>query len=131
MIVVDASAVLSFLLREPDANVFESKLMSIKGGLISVSSVMEIAMKLVRAGGVHADAKVDAAITLFGLTICSIDLQQLGCARAAFRTYGKGQGHSAQLNFSDCFSYALAKTHDVPLLFKGNDFSQTDIVSAL
>ena len=122
MIVVDASAVLSFLLREPDASAFERKLMSIEGGLISVSSVMEIAMKLVRSGGAQADVKVDAAIALFDLTVHPIDLQQLGCARDAFLRYGKGMGHLAQLNFGDCFAYALAMERGEALLYKGEDF---------
>jgi len=52
-------------------------------------------------------------------------------AARAFRAFGKGQGHPAQLNFGDCMSYAVAKVRDVPLLYKGSDFAQTDIVSAL
>ena len=54
---------------------------------------------------------------------------ETNAAYAAFVTFGKGSGHSAGLNFGDLFSYALAKVRGLPLLFKGNDFSQTDIAS--
>jgi len=56
-----------------------------------------------------------------------VTVEQARTARAAYRAYGKGTGHPAGLNFGDCFSYALAKTTGEPLLFKGNDFSETDI----
>jgi ribonuclease VapC len=56
---------------------------------------------------------------------------QARIAREAYRDFGKGSGHAAQLNFGDCFAYALAKATGEPLLFKGNDFSQTDIACAI
>jgi len=56
---------------------------------------------------------------------------QARIAREAYRDFGKGSGHPAQLNFGDCFAYALAKATAEPLLFKGNDFSRTDIASAI
>ena len=60
-----------------------------------------------------------------------VTAEQARIARAAYRDFGKGSGHPAQLNFGDCFAYALATTAAEPLLFNGNDFSQTDLASAL
>jgi ribonuclease VapC len=56
---------------------------------------------------------------------------QAQLARQAYRDFGKGSGHPAKLNFGDCFAYALAKTKNEPMLFKGDDFSRTDIVAAI
>ena len=65
------------------------------------------------------------------VSVQPVSVQQAKIASLAFQTFGKGTGHGAGLNFGDCFSYALAKALDVPLLYKGNDFAKTDIVSAL
>jgi ribonuclease VapC len=64
------------------------------------------------------------------ITVVPIDRETATAAVAAFAAYGKGRGHPAQLNLADCMSYACARTYGVPLLFKGNDFSKTDIASA-
>ncbi len=74
--------------------------------------------------------EVDSLIDDVGISIVPFDPSQMKAAREAFRRFGKGR-HKAALNLGDCFSYALAKTFDAPLLFKGNDFSLTDLKSAL
>ena len=77
---------------------------------------------------------VDEALVEFvgvALRVIDVDGNQIVIAREAHLRYGKGLGHPAQLNFGDCFSYALAKSLDVPLLYKGDDFAKTDIKSAL
>ncbi|MGA0597168.1 PIN domain-containing protein [Enterovirga sp. CN4-39] len=61
----------------------------------------------------------------------AFSVEMFDAAQVAFRRYGRGRGHPAKLNFGDCMSYAVAKVHGIPLLYKGEDFSQTDIVSAL
>ena len=73
----------------------------------------------------------DAFIRESRVTIEPVDEDQVRIARAAYRAYGRGSGHQARLNFGDCFSYALAKVRDEPLLFKGDDFSHTDLRSAV
>ncbi len=70
---------------------------------------------------------VDEVIEMLALQIVPFDLSQARIAREAYAKYGKGSGHKAQLNFGDCFAYALAIDTDRPLLFKGNDFAQTDV----
>lgn len=77
------------------------------------------------------DEWLDALIAREDIRIEPVTEIQARVARAAFREYGKGMGHPAGLNFGDCFAYALAKSLDIPLLYKGDDFSKTDIVSAL
>lgn len=72
----------------------------------------------------------DLFVLKAGIEVAAVDTEQAKIARAAFRKFGKGR-HAANLNFGDCFSYALAKALEAPLLFKGNDFSQTDIEAAV
>jgi ribonuclease VapC len=74
-----------------------------------------------------ASRHVDELVTRARLIIEPVTAEQAAIARAAYRDFGKGSGHPAQLNFGDCFAYALAKSADEPLLFKGEDFSRTDV----
>lgn len=86
-------------------------------------------MVLTRWFGEAAEAALDAFVREAGAEIVAFDLPQLRAAQGAYRRFGKGR-HPAALNFGDCMSYALAKVCDEPLLFKGGDFSQTDIAVA-
>jgi ribonuclease VapC len=131
MIVVDASAILAILLEEDDGEQFAQSILSVSSSVISVSSVLECTIKMLREHSVAMDNRVDLFLSEANCSVVPIELDQLATARTAFGRYGKGMGHPAQLNFGDCFSYALATTRNLPLLFKGNDFSQTDIISAL
>jgi len=78
-----------------------------------------------------ASRRLDELIRQSGISIEPVDEIQAVMAREAYRDFGRGSGHPAQLNFGDCFAYALARRLAEPLLFKGNDFAQTDIASAL
>ncbi len=79
----------------------------------------------------QCETLIDSFFASSRVTIEPIGLEDLQLARDAHIRYGKGTGHPAQLNFGDCFSYALAKRLAAPLLYKGNDFAKTDIKSAL
>lgn len=131
MIVVDASALLAVLLDEPDAPEMAMCITGAERCCVSVSSVFECSMKLQGLAGRAADGRLDVFLTEIGIEIVPIDLAQLAGARQAFGLYGKAMGHPARLNFGDCFSYALARSRNVPLLFKGHDFTHTDITPAL
>jgi ribonuclease VapC len=131
MIVVDASAILSVLLREPGFEAHRAAITDETTRLVSAASVLECSIRLFRLGGAVMERELDVFLDQFGLSCVDVDAAQLAAARDAFRRYGKGTGHPAALNFGDCFSYALAKTRDLPLLFKGADFAATDIRSAL
>jgi ribonuclease VapC len=75
--------------------------------------------------------RYDELIEEAQITIEPVTMEQARIARQAYRDYGKGSGHPAQLNFGDCFSYALARDKREPILFKGDDFGHTDLRSAL
>ena len=134
MIVVDTSALVAIYLGEPDAEALAARIAGDEDPVMSVASFLECTMVLrakKRIAGAEADAWLEAFVGAAPIRLVEVDLDQAQLAREAHRRYGKGMGPSAQLNFGDCFAYALARSLDAPLLFKGNDFSQTDIVSAL
>lgn len=78
-----------------------------------------------------ASRRFDALLTTARIQVADVTAGQALLARGAYRDFGKGSGHPAGLNFGDCFAYALAKDRDQSLLFKGDDFGHTDVVSAL
>ena len=79
----------------------------------------------------QAEAWLDEFLASAGIRIEPVTLEQLSLARLAHIQFGKGTGHGAALNFGDCFAYALARAKGVPLLFKGDDFSRTDVAAAI
>jgi len=95
---------------------------------LSAVSLVETAMVIEYKKGVAGAKKLDEWLANLSPIIVEFDHQQAKLARTAWREYGKGR-HPAKLNFGDCCSYALAKQLNKPLLFKGNDFSQTDMGS--
>ena len=98
---------------------------------ISAANLLEAYLVIDGARVPEQSAALDATIYDLELVIAPVVHQHIEIARDAYRRYGKGSGHGARLNFGDCFAYALAKSRNVPLLFIGDDFSQTDIASAL
>ena len=134
MIVVDTSAIIAILKVEPDAELLAQAIERDSTPLISAVSVMECSI-VMRAAKLlsdsDAEARLDRMVTGAGMQIRDVTAEHLAIARTAHIQYGKGTAHPARLNFGDCFAYALAKSLHVPLLYKGNDFTQTDIASAL
>jgi ribonuclease VapC len=98
--------------------------------LISTVSVVEARLVIHGRRGQRGMVLAEGLLRLPAFEIVPPGAADMDAAYAAFVAYGKGSGHPANLNFGDLFSYALAKVRDLPLLFKGNDFSQTDIQSA-
>ena len=128
--VIDTSALVAILTDEPDAEQLESAIDGDTTRLMSVASVLETAMVLESRFGESGTRELDLLIQRLPIEIRPVDQDQLEWARFAFHTYGKGR-HKAGLNFGDCFSYGLAKATGERLLFKGADFSQTDLANAL
>lgn len=124
--VIDTSAILAILFNEPDAEYFETALVSDPSRLMSAASVLEASIVIESRLGEAGGQEFDQLLQVAQITIVPVTAQQIEVARQAYRTYGKGR-HPAGLNYGDCFAYALAKTTNEPLLFKGSDFSQTDI----
>ena len=97
---------------------------------MSVSNLLEATSVIEGRRGTLAGGVLDELLARLNIELIPITVDQAQEARQAWRRYGKKR-HPANLNFGDCFSYALAKTMDEPLLFKGKDFAQTDVQSAL
>lgn len=127
MIVVDASALIAILDKEPDAALYAEAIAEADSPLISAATLLEVNIVMLNRHGIKAARMVDRLIKEAGFQVESFTAQQAELAREAYARYGKGQ-KSAGLNYGDCFSYALAKATGLPLLFKGQDFSKTDIM---
>lgn len=128
--IVDTSALIAILRDEPEAETFALTLAAEQAARISAANYLETAIVIDASRDPIASRHVDELLTRAKLVIEPVTVEQVAIARAAYGDFGKGSGHPAQLNFGDCFAYALAKSADEPLLFKGEDFSRTDLVPA-
>ncbi len=121
---------MAILLDEPEATLFARVIADTPEVFVAAPSVLELYIaaeqKLARGGAIEAQTLVEAA----ALRVVDWSPRLLPLARHALLSYGKGH-HPARLNFGDCMVYALARDLNLPLLYKGNDFAQTDIRSAL
>ena len=128
--VVDTSALIAIVYRESDHERLERAIGQGNTRLLSAASALEASIVVARragpAGAQHALAILDSVVQSLGLTIEPVTAPHVILARNAYLRYGKGM-NIASLNYGDCFSYALAKDSGEPLLFKGDDFAQTDI----
>ena len=128
--VIDTSALIAIMGDEPERHTFNKLIEAAVDPCISAATLLETRMVLFARSGDTAILALDAFLLKSGMTVVEVSPRLADIAFDAHRHFGKGTGHGANLNYGDCFSYALAKYLDVPLLFKGNDFSQTDIASA-
>ncbi len=124
--VIDPSALLAIFFNERDAAKFEAAIEADTNRLISAASVLETAIVLCARYADAGEREMDLLLHKAKVKTVAVSEEQAEVGRFAFRMYGKGR-HAAGLNFGDCFSYALSKTSGEPLLFKGNDFAQTDV----
>jgi ribonuclease VapC len=124
--IVDTSALLAILYQEEDAEWFVSAIVTAPVRRMSAANFLEAAINIDAHGDAEASRQLDTFIRQAEIEIASITLEQAQIARQAYRDFGKGR-HKAGLNFGDCFAYALARSTGEPLLFKGNDFANTDI----
>lgn len=124
--VIDTSAIVAIAFNEPEAPLFEQRIGEDPVRLISAATVLEAAMVIETRLGEAGGSELDLWLHKVGVEIVAVEPEHADQARRAWRRYGKGR-HRAGLNFGDCFSYALAALSGEPLLFKGNDFSETDI----
>jgi ribonuclease VapC len=131
VIAVDTSAIVAVVLNEPERATFRSAMQRAAPVLISTVSVVEVKMVVYGRRGPRAVVFVDDMFRLPIFEITPPGVADMDAAYAAFVAFGKGSGHPAALNFGDVFSYALAKVRNLPLLFKGSDFAETDIRPAV
>jgi ribonuclease VapC len=126
-VIVDTSAIVAMLRAEPDANALSKALRGAAVLRLSAASYVELAVVIDGLGDPVLSGGLDAVLTAYRIRIEPLTESQARIARAAYQRFGKGSGHPARLNMGDCFSYALARDLDEPLLFKGDDFKLTDI----
>jgi len=129
LMVIDTSALVAILQDEPERRSFNQAIEAAERRSMSTASFVEVSMIIESRFGPDGIRDLDLFISKANIELVPGDAEQAHIARTAFRNYGKRR-HRAGLNFGDCFSYALAKTLDEPLLFKGTDFSETDVVPA-
>ncbi|HEX6898770.1 MAG TPA: type II toxin-antitoxin system VapC family toxin [Thermoanaerobaculia bacterium] len=124
--VIDTSVLIAILLAEKDAEVLTQAIARDARRLVSAFSAFEAAAVIHGRKGSAGVRELDLLLHAFGVTVVSLDSDQALLARAAYESYGKGN-HPAGLNLGDCCSYALSRSSGEPLLFKGDDFSETDL----
>jgi len=127
---VDTSAIVAMAFAEPERDAFVRAIQQADKALISTVSVVEARIVVHGQRGQRAVMLVDDLLRLPAFEIVAPGLAEMDAAYSAFVAFGKGGGHPAGLNFGDVFSYALAKVRGLPLLYRGADFAQTDVVSA-
>ena len=128
--VVDSSAILAIVFSEPDQSLYLEAMLATQILTISTATLFECRLVALRKAGEAQENKLIVFLEQFKINIVQFDEVQLELAAGAFRRYGKGRDKAA-LNFGDCFSYALAKSRGEPLLYKGGDFSRTDVAAAI
>lgn len=129
--IVDTSALVAILRDEPEAEAFAAALIDAPGAALSAASYLKVGIVVDAARDPVVSRKLEQLIEELAMEIAPVTASQARLARQAYRDFGKGSGHPAGLNFGDCFSYALAIETRSPLLYKGQDFPHTDVVSAL
>jgi ribonuclease VapC len=124
--ILDTSAVLAIMFEEPEGDKFLQVVYSARPRRISAASFVELSMVVEGQLGSDAGRQTEMFLRRAEIEIEAVSVEQAYLARQAFLDFGKGR-HPAKLNFGDCFAYALAKATGEALLFKGTDFSQTDV----
>jgi ribonuclease VapC len=128
--VVDTSALLAILQDEPERRTFNEALEAADSRRMSVATFVEVSMVIEARFGAAGQRELDLFVDRAAIELVPVDVEQAKLARRAFSIYGRGR-HAAGLNYGDCFAYALATVLGEPLLYKGDDFSQTDVPSFL
>lgn len=124
--VLDTSAILALLFDEPESPLFDQAVERDPVRLLSVANLLEASIVMENRWGASGGRELDLMIHSTSVEVVPVDREQIEIARHAHREFGRGR-HPAALNFGDCFAYALARVSGEPLLFKGNDFSRTDL----
>lgn len=124
--VVDSSALLAILLNEPEAQAIRTAFDHDDVRLLSAATLLEVSMVIEARKGDHGGRELDVLISKSKIEVIPVDQDQVGEARRAWRRFGRGR-HPAALNYGDLFAYALSRTSGEPLLYKGDDFTRTDV----
>ncbi len=128
--IIDSSVLVAILQEEPEARNFEKAILAAELATMSAAAYLESGIVVDKANNPALSDRLDAVIDELGIEIAVVTEAHARAARDAHRRFGRGSGHPAKLNFGDCFAYALAVERGRGLLFKGNDFSATDVERA-
>ena len=128
--VIDTSALVAVLQQEPEHGALTRTIRDAPSRRLSAATLVEVGIVMQARYGDVGSRALDALLTRARVEIIPVTAEHAELAREAFRRFGKGQ-HPAGLNYGDCFAYALAKSLNAPLLYKGGDFARTDVASAL
>jgi ribonuclease VapC len=131
LMVLDTSAIIATIANEQDSSRYREAMLGAENLTVSSVTVLETRIVLLARFGMDAVGLFDELVGEAGIAVVPFDADMAKAAFDAFRRFGKGRGHPAQLNMIDCAAYALANARSEPLLFKGDDFARTDIQSAL
>jgi ribonuclease VapC len=129
--ILDTSAIMAILRDEPEARTFLEAMSNAETLRLSAGTWLELTVVTTRAAEKEIGEAAETILERFGVVIEGVTKEIALIANIAYRRYGRGSGHKADLNFGDCFAYALAKASGEPLLFKGQDFSRTDVIPAI
>ena|ERR1019366_8488623 len=127
--IIDTSALVAILDQEPEAERIARALAATPERMLSAANLVEAGIVMQARRGDEGARDVDLLLAKLRVEVVPFTARQADIARKAFRRYGRGR-HEAKLNFGDCLAYALAKDASAPLLFKGDDFGQTDVMVA-
>lgn len=128
---MDTSAIVAILRGEPDADHYVGALSTATAPHMSAATYLETAVVVDGNRDPVLSGRLDDLLEAVSISVEPVTRRHAEIARQAYRAFGRGSGHPARLNYGDCFSYALARAAGEPLLFKGDDFSHTDVTPAL
>jgi ribonuclease VapC len=129
--IIDTSALLAILRAEPEAQACAEAIERSVIRRVSAGTFLEAAIVIDSSRDPIASRRLDDLLQSANIVVEPVTREQVQIGREAYRDFGKGSRHPAQLNFGDCFAYALAKVMREPLLFKGNDFAHTDVTTVI
>ena len=127
--IVDTSSLVAVLFDEPDSERYATAMAQAARCRMSAANFLEASLVVEGRAGISGAQELDIFIETAEIEIVPVSVEQARVARRAWREFGKGN-HPAGLNFGDCFAYALAKVAGEPILYKGDDFTLTDVESA-
>jgi ribonuclease VapC len=125
--IIDTSALAAIVFREDDRDSYRQAIILAPRRVISAATYVELSIVVDSRHDPVVSRSLDDLLTSLGIEVADLTADQARIARSAHRDFGRGSGHPARLNLGDCFSYALAKQIDEPLLWKGDDFGHTDV----
>jgi ribonuclease VapC len=130
-VIVDTSALVAILRGEPDSARYVEALAGTRGSRMSAATYLETAVVVDANRDPVLSRRLDDLLAVAEVSVEAVTREHAAIARQAYRDFGKGSGHAAGLNFGDVLAYALARATGEPLLYKGQDFAQTDVTPAL